>query len=47
MVSFESDREIEIVLERAPTRRRPRTGRRPATRDQPAKKRIITDSPYD
>jgi serine/threonine-protein kinase len=47
-VSFESEREVEIILERAPRRRRPRA-RAPAP-EQPERrpaKRIITDSPYD
>jgi eukaryotic-like serine/threonine-protein kinase len=48
-IAFDSDREIEIVLERAPPTRRPaRAARRPARPDKrPPDKRIITDSPYD
>jgi hypothetical protein len=49
-VSFESDREIEIILQRAERTRRPaRQGRRPARHESksPGDKRIITDSPYD
>jgi serine/threonine protein kinase len=49
-VVFDSDREIEIVLERAPQAKRPpRAGKRPGkpTDDRRPDKRIITDSPYD
>ncbi|HKE20419.1 MAG TPA: hypothetical protein VKB80_36340, partial [Kofleriaceae bacterium] len=49
-VAFDSDREIEIVLERAPQAKRPPRGsKRPGkpTDDRRPDKRIITDSPYD
>ena len=48
-VSFESDREIEIILQRSGRSRRPaRQERRPAKETRsPGEKRIITDSPYD
>jgi serine/threonine protein kinase len=48
-VSFESDREIEIILQRSGRSRRPaRQQGRPAKESKsPGEKRIITDSPYD
>jgi eukaryotic-like serine/threonine-protein kinase len=48
VVAFESDREIEIILERVRRPRRPRE-RAPAPQQTERKppKRIITDSPYD
>ncbi len=50
-VSFESDREIEVILQKSPRARRParQPGRRPGKpeRESPGEKRIITDSPYD
>jgi eukaryotic-like serine/threonine-protein kinase len=45
-VAFESNREVEIILEREPARSGPR--RKPQRQpEKPGDKRIITDSPYE
>jgi tRNA A-37 threonylcarbamoyl transferase component Bud32 len=49
MVSFEANREVEVVLQRKPGRRAAGRGQKPAKPEapKPGDKRIITDSPYD